>query len=81
MGFSNFGHFKAPIKRPKCNPIIKDERFRRLNNLVNEGNQSDPTDFQRMIPCDSQELNHPKYGRGSNCLQSFDLENNYMYAF
>jgi hypothetical protein len=37
VGFSNYGHFKAPIKRPSCNPIIKDEQFKRLNS-VNEGN-------------------------------------------
>jgi hypothetical protein len=30
-GFSNFGHFKPPIKRPSCNPIVKDERFKSLN--------------------------------------------------
>ena len=30
-GFSNFGHFKPPIKRPSCNPIVKDERFKRMN--------------------------------------------------
>jgi hypothetical protein len=36
VGFSKFGHFKAPIKRPKCNPIVKDEKFRKLN-IVNEG--------------------------------------------
>ena len=35
--FSNYGHFKAPIKRPSCNPIVKDEKFKRLN-TVNEGN-------------------------------------------
>ena len=39
VGFSKFGHFKAPIKRPKCNPILKDEKFRRLN-IVNEGVQN-----------------------------------------
>lgn len=31
VGFSKFGHFRAPIKRPQCNPIVKDERFRKLN--------------------------------------------------
>lgn len=31
IGFSNYGHFKAPIKRPSCNPMIKDERFKRIN--------------------------------------------------
>lgn len=35
MGFSKFGHFKAPIKRPSCNPMVKDERFKRLNADVN----------------------------------------------
>jgi hypothetical protein len=33
IGFSNFGHFKAPIKRPSCNPMIKDERFKRINDI------------------------------------------------
>jgi hypothetical protein len=37
VGFSKFGHFKAPIKRPSCNPIVKDERFRRYN-LQSDGN-------------------------------------------
>ena len=33
VGFSNFGHFRAPIKRPSCNPMIKDERFKSLNDV------------------------------------------------
>ena len=53
MGFSNYGHFKAPIKRPSCNPIIKDERFKRLN-TVNEGNQDFLNKFREEIHCDSQ---------------------------
>jgi len=52
-GFSNFGHFKAPIKRPTCNPIIKDERFKRLNTL--EGaNQAPFERYEGKTPCDSQ---------------------------
>lgn len=35
IGFSNFGHFKPPMKRPSCNPMIKDDRFRTLNELNN----------------------------------------------
>lgn len=30
-GFSNFGHFRAPIKRPSCNPLLKDDIFKRIN--------------------------------------------------
>ena len=36
VGFSNYGHFRAPIKRPSCNPIVKDERFKRLNTVNND---------------------------------------------
>lgn len=32
-GFSNFGHFKPPIKRPSCNPIVKDEKFKKINEV------------------------------------------------
>ena len=45
--FSKYGHFKAPIKRPSCNPLIKDERFKRMN-TANEAlfkNQDAPYDF------------------------------------
>jgi hypothetical protein len=31
-GFSNFGHFKPPIKRLHCNPIVKDENFVKMDN-------------------------------------------------
>lgn len=31
IGFSNFGHFKPPVKRPQCNPIVRDERFLKIN--------------------------------------------------
>lgn len=37
LGFSNYGHFRAPIKRPKCNPIAKDEKFKAMS-FVNDGN-------------------------------------------
>lgn len=30
-GFSNFGHFKPPIKRLQCNPIVKDENFVKMD--------------------------------------------------
>jgi hypothetical protein len=38
VGFSKFGQFKAPIKRPKCNPIVKDERFKKM--FSNEDQQN-----------------------------------------
>ena len=57
-GFSNFGHFKAPIKRPSCNPIVKDERFKRLN-TVNEGNLGCLERPKGPIPCDSQVVMNP----------------------
>lgn len=55
--FSNFGHFRAPIKRPSCNPIVKDERFRHLNseNVYQHRYQNG------YVPCDSQVDNNPYY--------------------
>lgn len=58
MGFSNFGHFKAQIKRPSCNPIIKDERFKKLN-TINEGIHDNEERFGGMFSCDSQAINYP----------------------
>ena len=57
-GFSIFGHFKAPIKRPSCNPMVKDERFKRLN-TVNEGYLGYFERPQGPIPCDSQVAMNP----------------------
>ena len=49
-GFSNFGHFKPPIKRPSCNPIVKDERFKRLNEINHSSNFE--KQFDRLPYCD-----------------------------
>ena len=40
-GFSNFGEFRAPIKRINCNPIVKDEVFKRMAESDGEGLDND----------------------------------------
>eukprot|EP00347_Sterkiella_histriomuscorum_P013885 403362992 len=89
MGFSKFGHFKAPIKRPTCNPIVKDERFKRLNN-VNEVTQSQSNNQNlntqdTMTDCNSQDVIPNPYNQNKMYigLQDLDSHNqsNYMFAF
>lgn len=75
MGFSKFGHFKAPIKRPQCNPIVKDERFRKL---VNEGNSYDA---HGLVSCNPQALIKPKVHRASPCPLNLETQSNFMFAF
>lgn len=29
--FSNLGNLRSPLKRPSCNPMVKDEAFKKLN--------------------------------------------------
>lgn len=74
MGFSNYGHFKAPIKRPSCNPIIKDEKFKRLN-TVNEGNMrgiGEQSNARDTIPCNSQvAINSLAIDLSSHCLLNY----------
>lgn len=74
MGFSNYGHFKAPIKRPSCNPIVKDEKFKRLN-TVNEGNMRGigaSSNAGDSIPCNSQVVINPlAIDLSSHCLLNY----------
>lgn len=58
VGFSNFGHFRAPIKRPSCNPLVKDERFRSLNDVNNDYSRQ-LEELNRLVPCDSQVVSYP----------------------
>jgi hypothetical protein len=62
--FSKYGHFRAPIKRPSCNPIIKDERFKKINTM-NENMQAGWSQhdrvsmkFERMGTCNLQDVNY-----------------------
>jgi len=74
VGFSNYGHFKAPIKRPSCNPIIKDEKFKRLN-TVNEGNMGGrglQSNAEDQIPCNLQAAINPlAIDHSSHCLINY----------